>query len=70
MEFAVVCIIALVVLGIVAVVASHFQHGDDTIKVGHDCSSCTSADDGSCQLHCLMEEKQKKSKSCAEPHTS
>ena len=68
MEFAVVCIIALMVLGIVAAVASHFQHGDDTITVGHDCSSCTSADNGSCQLHCLMEEKRKKS--CAEPHTS
>ena len=67
MQFAVVCIIALTVLGIVAAVASHFQHGDDTITTGHDCSSCTSADDGSCQLHCLMEEKKK---SCAEPHTS
>ena len=68
MEFAVVCIIALVVLGIVAAVASHFQRGDDTITVGHDCNSCTSADDGSCQLHCLIEEKRKKS--CAESHTS
>ena len=51
--------IALVALGVVAAVASRFQGGNDDIVVGHDCSTCTSADDGSCQLHCLMEEKKK-----------
>ena len=66
MSFAVVCIGALVVLGLIAAIASRMQGGDDEITVGHDCSTCTSADDGSCKLHCLMEEKQKK---CAEPHT-
>jgi hypothetical protein len=60
--------IALVALGVVAAVASRFQGGNDDIVVGHDCSTCTSADDGSCQLHCLMEEKKKKS--CVEQHTS
>ena len=65
MSFAVVCIGALIVLGLIAAVASHFQSGDDEITVGHDCSTCTSANDGSCKLHRLMEEKKKK---CAEPH--
>ena len=60
MEFAVVCIGALIVLGLVAAVVSHYQGGDDGIKVGHDCASCTSADDGSCQLHCLLEEKKQR----------
>jgi hypothetical protein len=59
MSFAVVCIVALVVLGLVAAIASYFEKGNDEITVGHDCSSCTSADDGSCKLHCLMEERRK-----------
>ena len=57
MSFAVVCIGALVVLGIVAAIASRFQGGSDEVTVGHDCSSCTSADDGSCKIHCLLKEK-------------
>ena len=69
MSFAVLCISALVILGIVAAVASHFQGGvDDVVTAGHDCSTCISAGDGSCKLHCLMEER--KEKECAEPHTS
>jgi len=60
MSFAVLSITALLVLGLIAALASYFQGGDDEIAVGHDCSSCTSADDGSCKLHCLMEEKKKK----------
>ena len=67
MSFAVLCLGALAALGLVAAIASHFQGGDDAIQVGHDCNSCTSADDGSCKLHCLMEEKKRKE--CAEPHT-
>ena len=57
MNFAVVCIVALVVLGIVAAVASYFQGGSDEVTIGHDCSTCTAADEGSCKLHCLLEEK-------------
>lgn len=69
MSFAVLCIGALALLGIVAAVVSHFQGGaDDIVTAGHDCSTCTSADDGSCKLHCLMDERKKKE--CAEPHTS
>jgi len=59
MSFAVLSIAALLLLGVVAAVASFFQGGDDEIAVGHDCSTCTSADDGSCKLHCLIEEKRK-----------
>ena len=62
MNFAVVCIVALVVLGIVAAVASYFQSGSDEVTIGHDCSTCTAADEGSCKLHCLLEEKAKKEK--------
>lgn len=67
MSFAVVSIGALIALGIVAAIASRLQGGNDEITVGHDCSSCTSANDGSCQLHYLMEEKKKKA--CSEPNT-
>ena len=67
MSFAVVSIGALIALGIVAAIASRLQGGNDEITVGHDCSSCTSANDGSCQLHCLIEEKKKKA--CSEPNT-
>lgn len=59
MSFAVVCIVALAMLGIVAAIASRLQGGDDDISTGHDCSTCLSADDGSCKLHCLMEERRR-----------
>ena len=55
-----VCIALLVGLGIVASIASHFDKGEDEITVGHDCSTCTAADEGSCKIHCLLEEKKKK----------
>jgi hypothetical protein len=60
MDFAVVCIGALVGLGLVAAIAQKFQGGDDEIKVGHDCSNCTEAEEGSCKIHCLMEEQKEK----------
>ena len=60
MRFALVCIALLVGLGIVAGIASHFDKGEDEITVGHDCSTCTAADEGSCKIHCLLEEKKKK----------
>ena len=60
MSFALVCIALLVGLGIVAGIASHFDKGENEITVGHDCSTCTAADEGSCKIHCLLEEKKKK----------
>ena len=60
MEFALVCIGMIVVLGIVAAVANLFDKGNDTVEQGHDCSTCTAAKDESCKLHCLMEEAKGK----------
>ena len=59
MNFAVVCIVALVVLGLVAVVANFFDKGKDTIETGHDCSTCTEADEGNCKIHELMQQCKK-----------
>lgn len=60
MSFAIVCIGMIVVLGIVAAVANMFDKGEDTVKQGHDCSTCTEADEGNCKIHCLLEGKKKK----------
>ena len=60
MSFVIVCIGLLVGLGIIAGIASHFDKGEDTITTGHDCSTCTEADEGTCKIHCLLEEKRKK----------
>jgi len=60
MSFAILCIISLAVLAVIAGTASYFDKGKDEITVGHDCSTCTAADEGSCKIHCLMEEKKKK----------
>ena len=61
MTFAIVCIGMLVALGLVALIANKFDKGDDVIETGHDCSTCTAADEGSCKIHCLLEEKKKES---------
>lgn len=52
----------LVALGVIALVANRFDKGEDTIVTGHDCSTCTAADEGKCKIHCLLEEKKKKAK--------
>ena len=59
MEFAIVCIGMIVVLGIVAAVANKFDKGNDDVKLGHDCSTCTEAEEGNCKIHCLMEEVER-----------
>lgn len=61
MTFVFICIGALILLGGVAALLSR---GDDTpIQQGHDCSTCLSKDDGSCQIKCLLDEiKEKKEK--------
>ena len=58
MTFAIVCIGMLVALGLVALIANKFDKGEDVIQEGHDCSTCTAADEGSCKIHCLLEEKK------------
>ena len=54
------CIGLIVGVGIIAWIANHFDKGDDTIEVGHDCSTCTAAQKGDCKIHCLLEEKRQK----------
>jgi hypothetical protein len=56
MSFSVLCIGAIVVLGLVAAVANYFDKGKDTIETGHDCSTCTEADEGNCKIHELMQQ--------------
>ena len=60
MEFALVCIGMIVVVGAIALIANHFDKGDDEITVAHDCATCTAAQEGDCKIHCLIEEKKKK----------
>ena len=61
MTFALVCIGMIVGLGVIALIANKFDKGEDVIEQGHDCSTCTAADEGSCKIHCLLEEKKQKS---------
>ena len=60
MVFALVCIGMIAALGVFAWIANHFDKGDDTIEVGHDCNNCTAAQEGECKIHCLLEEKRQK----------
>ena len=60
MEFALVCIGMIVVVGVIALIANHFDKGDDEITVAHDCATCTAAQEGDCKIRCLLEEKKKK----------
>ena len=59
MTFALVCIGMIVGLGVIALIANKFDKGEDVIEQGHDCSTCTAADEGSCKIHCLLEENKK-----------
>ncbi len=62
MEFALICIGALVALGVVAALASMLTKGgtDAPVNEGHDCSSCSSVATGECKIGCLMEEKKRR----------
>lgn len=62
MTFALICIGSLVVLGIIAAVASIFSKGgtDAPIVEARDCSTCSSVADGSCKIGCLIEEKKRR----------
>jgi hypothetical protein len=59
MEFALVCFIGLLVLGIVAAVASRFDKGEDEVTVAHDCASCSAVASGECKIGCLIEGKKR-----------
>jgi hypothetical protein len=62
MQFALICIGSIVVLGIIAAVASMLTKGgtDEPIVEAHDCASCSSKVSGDCKIACLIEEKKKR----------
>ncbi|MBQ8464150.1 MAG: hypothetical protein IJ544_08575 [Prevotella sp.] len=62
MEFALICIVSLVALGIIAAVASMLTKGgtDEPVVEAHDCASCSSKVSGDCKIACLMEEKKQR----------
>ena len=62
MEFAMICLGALIMLGLVAALASMLTKGgtDEPIVEGHDCATCSSKVSGDCKIACLMEEKKRK----------
>ena len=68
MDFVLICIGALLLLGGVAALLSR---GDDTpIQQGHDCSTCLSKDDGSCKIKCLMDEAKERKEKGAHQHSA
>ena len=60
MEFAIICIGSIVLLGIVAALASIFSKGgtDTPVVQGEDCATCSSYVSGDCKIKCLMDEKK------------
>jgi hypothetical protein len=62
MTFALVCIGMIVGLGVTALIANKFDKGEDVIQEGHDCSTCTSAQEGDCKIHCLIKENEERKK--------
>ena len=59
MQFVIVCILLIVGLAAVALIANWFDKGEDVIEKGHDCSTCTAANEGECKVHCLLEDQKK-----------
>ncbi len=59
MSFALICIAAIVALGLLVALTS-IGSEDEPIVEAHDCATCTSKDDGSCKIACLMEEKRQR----------
>ena len=62
MQFVLICIGSLVVLGIVAALASMLTKGgtDEPVVEAHDCSTCSSVASGECKIGCLLEEKKRR----------
>lgn len=60
MSFLLICIVSLLVLGVVAAVATLFSKGgaDEPVKPAHDCSACSSMANGDCKIACLLKEHQ------------
>lgn len=61
MSFILICIGSLIVLGIIAALASMFTKGgtDAPVVEAKDCSTCSGVADGSCKIGCMIEEKKR-----------
>lgn len=60
MSFPVIAILAILALGILAALLSIGDKEEPIVKGAHDCASCSSHDDGSCKLACLMDEAKRR----------
>ena len=62
MQFAIICIVSLLALGVIAALASIFTKGgtDEPVTEAHDCSTCSSVASGECKIGCLIEEKKRR----------
>ena len=62
MSFVVICLGALLALGVVAAVASAVTKGgtDAPVTEARDCASCSSVATGECKIGCLIEEKKRR----------
>ena len=71
MQFVIVCILLIVGLAVVALIANRFDKGEDVIQEGHDCSTCSAANENECKIQCLkkdLEERKKKEISRSKPY--
>ena len=60
MTFFLIALAALIALGLLAALLSAGDSDEPVVRGSHDCASCTSHDDGSCKIACLMEEQRKR----------
>ena len=61
MDFIIISVGSLLVLGVVAAVASMLSKDgtDSPVTEAHDCSTCCSVASGECKIGCLLEEKKR-----------
>lgn len=60
MTFALIVIGSIIALGLVAALFSWGDKDEPVVKGEGDCASCTSREDGSCKIACLMKEKEER----------
>ena len=60
MNFLLFALIAIGALGLLAALLSIGDSDSPVVHGDHDCASCTSHDDGSCKIACMMEESRRR----------
>ena len=60
MSFLLFALIAIGALGLLAALLSIGDSDSPVVHGDHDCASCTSHDDGSCKIACMMEESRRR----------